>query len=105
MIIIGCFLLGGCCPRGYGSEMTACRWRGELKGGGEAELSFDGESACLTLKNGGEQARISGRYIADEEELVIFDEEVGQNYGFEYKVSKTALELRRGEGLLRLEKE
>lgn len=97
-----CFLLAGCQGSGYSRELTSSSWSASTPGGGSAELSFEGENARLDMKNGTDSVSISGRYLADEETLVIFDSSVCRNYSFDYRVSGDSLVLSTESGELRL---
>ncbi len=79
---------------GYKNELTSKCWSAELEGGAQAELSFNGDTAALSLKSGEETAKIEGRYIADDKTLVIFMPEIAQNYTFEYTPKGNTLELK-----------
>ena len=76
----------GCDTKQTGSayELTRYSWQAKFDNGGEVKLSFSGEFASLTLKNGTERETIDGRFIADDTSFVIFDSGVSQNYGFGY---------------------
>lgn len=100
VIFVLLFPLCGCSEQGYKSELTQQSWSASLKGGGEARLSFEDDTAELLLQNGGESVSLSGKYIADESTLVIFVPGLGQNYGFDYTVSGSTLTLSRGDGEL-----
>ncbi len=65
-------------------ELTRYSWQAKFENGGKVTLSFRGERASLTLKNGDEQDKIEGKVIADDSSFVIFDRDDAQNYGFEY---------------------
>ena len=89
------FVFCGCSngAQGYTGELTGGSWHARLDGGGSISLSFDGDHAALTLENGGESATIRGRVIADDSTFVIFDRELGQNYGFSYVPEGDTMEL------------
>ena len=106
-VIFSCILLlTGCQSRsGYIDELTSCTWLGELKGGGQVSLSFSGDTAALRLENGGEAETIEGRYLADQSQLIIFDANLGQNYGFDYTPQGDTLLLGMNGSTVTLEKQ
>ena len=85
----------GCSQRSFGNpaELTQYTWHAKRDGGGEITLKFNGETAALTLKNGGESATISGKLLADDTSFVIFDTALGQNYAFSYMPRGELLDL------------
>ena len=104
LIISGIFCLCGCQSGTTGSraELTSRSWNVQLDGGGKASLRFQGDNAFLTLENGGEQEIISGKYVADESTLVIFDDSVCQSYSFSYTPHGSTLTLSRDGGEIEL---
>lgn len=89
------FILSGCMQSasGYIDELRENKWKAELDGGAEVELSFEDDFASLKINNGGESADISGRCIIDDKSFVIFVPEISQNYGFDYVPNGDTLEL------------
>ena len=88
-------MLCGCSCRSSGnpSELTKYTWHAQRDGGGEITLTFKGETAKLTLKNGDETAAIAGKLLADDNSFVIFDTELKQNYAFSYTPRGELLDL------------
>lgn len=80
-------------PSGFTEELTRYAWSAALDGGGTLALRFSGDTAFLTMKNGGETATVAGRYAADETTLLIFDDESAQPFHFAYQPKGTTLAL------------
>lgn len=85
----------GCCrtPSGAAAELTRYAWSAALEGGGTLALRFSGDTASLTMKNGGETAAVSGSFVADETALVIFDRESARAFRFAYQPKGETLAL------------
>lgn len=64
-----------------------------LGSGAEVSLKFSGDTAALTIKSRDETTAIQGRYIADDDNFVIFVPEIGHNYCFSYTPRGNELEL------------
>lgn len=105
-LIVICMTFTSCMAdtTGYSYELTSSEWGATLKGGAEVKLSFNEDTALLSLQNGDLKSEIKGKYIADETDFVIFVPEIAQNYGFEYTPKGNTLELKYGEHTITLEK-
>lgn len=90
--------LSGCetAPKGNISELTDYSWQAKLDSGAEVSLDFDEDRASFNVKNGEKTVSISGRYLADETEFVIFMPEIKQNYGFGYTPRGSMLDIKYG---------
>ncbi|MBQ1717099.1 MAG: hypothetical protein II025_04270, partial [Ruminococcus sp.] len=71
----------------------------------EVRLSFDGDSAALTVDSAGESIEISGKCVIDDSNIVIFVPSLSLNYGFEYLPLGDELELSYEGDTITLEKE
>ena len=89
-------MLCGCSvdTSGYKYELVSNVWEAEPDSGARAVLQFDGDIATLELSNGDLQRKIEGKYIADDNTLVIFMPELKYNYSFEYEPKGNTLELK-----------
>lgn len=101
-----CMLFCSCTAdtSGYVSELTGSSWSAKLSGGARAELFFKDGAASLNIESGGKSVRISGKYIADEDTLVIFMPEIDENYAFSYVPKGNKLSLSYGGNSIILEK-
>ena len=99
--------LCGCTQSTSGSVEELCNysWSKTLDGGAEVRLSFDGDSAALTVDSAGESIEISGKCVIDDSNIVIFVPSLSLNYGFEYLPKGDELDLTYGGGTITLEKE
>ncbi len=75
------------------SELISCSRSAVLESGAEVSLSFSEDTATLAIKSRDETTVIQGRYLADDDNLVIFMPEIGQNYCFAYTPRGNELEL------------
>lgn len=96
IIISYALFLCGCktVKQGAVHEMTGFSWHASLKSGAEVDLSFDNDHAFLDIKSGGKKVVISGKYLAGEDEFVIFAPDKSQNYGFSYTPRGECLDLK-----------
>lgn len=78
---------------GYMYELTSQKWGAELTGGSEVALEFSSDIASLTIKSFNETAEISGKYVADNECFIIFDDDLSQAYTFYYEIRGENLDL------------
>ena len=60
--------------------------------------------SCILLLTG-ESETIKGRYLADQSQLIIFDANLGQNYGFDYTPQGDTLLLGMNGSTVTLEKQ
>ncbi len=96
LFIIFCLFIFSACTKntsGNTYELTSSSWQTSLSGGAEVSLSFDDDTACLSISNADSQSQIQGRFIADDTDIVIFDSEIFQNYSFEYLVKNSTVDL------------
>ena len=96
LIFLMVLMLSGCetAPKGNISELTDYSWQAKLDSGAEVSLDFDEDRARFYVKNGEKTVSISGRYLADETEFVIFMPEIKQNYGFGYTPRGSLLDIK-----------
>ena len=96
IILLIIITLSGCetAPKGNIVELTDYSWQTTLDSGAEITLNFDDNRASFNIKNGEKTVNISGRYLADETEFVIFMPEIKQNYGFEYTPRGSMLDIK-----------
>lgn len=93
--LIICIMLCSCTQNtsGYSYELTSSKWHKTLDGGAEVSLTFDNDTANLSINNADKSTQIKGKFIADNETFVIFVPELSQNYSFKYKPKGNALDL------------
>lgn len=96
LIFLMVLMLSGCetAPKGNIVELTDYSWQTTLDSGAEITLNFDDNRASFNVKNGEKTVSISGRYLADETEFVIFMPEIKQNYGFGYTPRGSMLDIK-----------
>lgn len=94
-LIIFIFSLCSCttATSSYKSELISSSWHTTLEGGAEVSLTFDDEIAALDISSTDKSCKIEGKYIADEQTLVIFVPKIAQNYGFSYTPKNSTLTL------------
>lgn len=96
LLLLPLWLFGGCKMKAVpcnAAELRQYNWNASLDGGGSVSLRFDGDRAELMLRNAGEEERIAGKMLADEESFVIFDSRLSQNYAFSYQPHGKKLDL------------
>lgn len=95
LLIISSLLFCSCTSpsSSYKTELVSSSWHTTLDGGAEVSLSFDDQTACLSISSSDKNCKIEGKYIADEQTLVIFVPEIAQNYGFSYTPKNSTLTL------------
>lgn len=106
LLILFCFLLSSCKQdtSGYSYELTSSSWKANLKGGADICLSFDEDIATLSIHNADKNTQIKGKFIADDETLIIFVPEISQNYSFGYTPKGTTLDIIYNGNTITLEK-
>lgn len=107
-LIFFLWILCGCTQSASGNvdELCGASWSKTLEGGAAVSLRFEGNNcAYLTVESAGECTEIAGKYIADENQLVIFMPSLAQNYGFHYLPKGDELELSSGGRAITLEKQ
>ena len=104
--IIICIVFCSCTQdtSGYSYELTSSSWKSTQKGGAEVSLTFDDDTANLSIKNADKSTQIKGKFIADEETFVIFVPEICQNYGFAYVSKGNTLDISYNGNTITLEK-
>lgn len=79
-------LFCGCGVKNTGAVHELCNhsWGITQRSGERVSLTFSGERACFCMKNSKDTAKIEGRYLACDGELVIFVPQIARSYGFSY---------------------
>ena len=95
LFILLSLTFSGCTADASGrvAELISADRSAVLGSGAEVSLKFSGDTAALTIKSRDETSAIQGRYIADDDNFVIFVPEIGQNYCFSYTPRGNELEL------------
>ncbi len=104
--LIICLMFCSCTENtsGYSYELTSSNWKTTLNGGAEVSLTFDDDTANLTIINADKSTQIKGKFLADEETFVIFVPEISQNYGFSYIPKGSTLDITYNGNTITLEK-
>ena len=101
-----CLLLAGC-ERAIltsADELTANRWGTVTENSNRAELFFEEDTATFRVHSESFTLTVSGIYTADDEALLIHDDETHLDYRFNYLLHGDSIELTYGDGTLVLEK-
>ena len=99
-------ILCGCTRviRNAADEITLSDWSAVLEGGAQVSLSFEGDKAAFSVDNAGKSSVVDGICILSPDEIVICDEERGENYCFAYILHGDHLELSYNNSVIILEK-
>ncbi|MBQ3265565.1 MAG: hypothetical protein IJH07_07285 [Ruminococcus sp.] len=85
-------------------ELRMYSWRGEAENGSTAALTFDDTDGSFVIENDDSSLTLSGLCFADDEKIIICDDESGQNYTFAYRLYGDRVELTYDGSTLTLDK-
>ena len=105
-LLTSCLLLCGCQQviNSPADEFVLYDWQAEQENGKTVSLDFDDDSCSLMIRGNDVTTDIVGKCFVTDDQLVICDENNGQNYSFGYRLYGDHVELSYNGSVLTLQK-